>query len=231
LFVYRYESQGAAWISIFMELLVVSIQSLGNELPMKFFTFLGNENFFFLVLPMLYWSVDAGLGLRVASILITSNVLNSVGKSLFASPRPFWVSADVQPLSYEHSFGIPSGHAQNSAAQWGIMAAWLGKRWAWIAAVVIALLVGISRLYLGMHFPHDVVLGWLFGYVLLFLFIRFWDPVVAWLRTKTLITGACLCFPVVIAVEMLSNAPLNGCLRWRGRKCAAGPLPETYLDR
>ena len=93
---------------------ILAIQSLGSwlELPMMFFTYLGNENFFFLVLPLLYWSVDAGLGLRVAFILATSNYLNSIIKLLFAAPRPFWVSAQVEPLVHEDTFGIPSGHAQ-----------------------------------------------------------------------------------------------------------------------
>ncbi len=105
---------------------IVAIQSLGSwlELPMIFFTVLGNENFFFLVLPLLYWSVDHRLGLRIAFILATSNYLNSIVKLLFAAPRPFWVSAQVEPFLHEDTFGIPSGHAQNSAAFTGIAAAW-----------------------------------------------------------------------------------------------------------
>jgi hypothetical protein len=53
---------------------IVAIQSLGGwlELPMKFFTLLGYENFFFLALPLIYWSVDAGLGLRIALALAFS---------------------------------------------------------------------------------------------------------------------------------------------------------------
>ena len=70
---------------------ILAIQSLGSwlELPMQFFTFLGQENFFFMVLPLIYWSVDARLGLQIAFILSTSNYLNAIFKVLFASPRPF----------------------------------------------------------------------------------------------------------------------------------------------
>ena len=102
---------------------IIAIQSLGSwlELPMEIFTFLGNENFFFLVLPLIYWSIDAGAGLKVAFILATSNYLNAIVKVLFVAPRPYWVSSQVEPLSLEHTFGIPSGHAQNSAAIWGTM--------------------------------------------------------------------------------------------------------------
>lgn len=213
---------------------IVAIQSLGSwlEYPMKFFTFLGNENFFFLVLPLIYWSLDAGLGLRVALILVSGSGLNFVGKYLFAGPRPYWVSAQVNPFSVEHTFGIPSAHAQTSAALWGTLAAALRKPWAWAAAVLIAFLVGFSRLYLGMHFVHDVLLGWLMGYLLLFLFLRFWDPVVAWLSTKTFPQQVGIAFAVslfMIAIGLLSNIPLNGFVfpaEWTENALRAGPLPE-----
>ena len=66
--------QGIGWI--------VSIQALGGwlEAPMKFFTFLGSEDFYFLLLPLVYWCVDAGLGLRVAMTLMTSVSLNYFAK-------------------------------------------------------------------------------------------------------------------------------------------------------
>src|SRR5919112_2041780 len=89
---------------------IIAIQSLGSwfELPMIFFTALGNENFFFLVLPLVYWSVDTRLGLQIAFILATSNYLNSIFKLFFTAPRPFWVSAQVKPFLHEDTFGTPS---------------------------------------------------------------------------------------------------------------------------
>jgi len=213
---------------------IVAIQSLGSwlEYPMKFFTFLGNENFFFLVLPLVYWSLNAGLGLRIALILVGGGGLNFVGKYLFAGPRPYWLSAQVQPFAVEHSFGIPSNHAQTSAALWGTMAAWVGKRWVWVAAILIAFLAGFSRLYLGMHFVHDVLAGWLIGYVLLFLFLKFWDPVAAWFRTKTLPQQIGAAFGIsllLIVMGLLSNAHLDGYefpAEWADNALRAGPLPE-----
>lgn len=216
---------------------IIAIQSLGSwlELPMKFFTFLGHENFFFLVLPLIYWSLDAKLGLQVGLILATSNYLNSIVKVLFAAPRPFWVSPQVQPLSVETTFGVPSGHAQNSAAIWGTMAAGLqrtGQRWAWLVALVIAFLVGFSRLYLGMHFVHDVVFGWLIGLALLFVFLRFWDPVAWWLKQKTLSQQVVIAFGVsllMILVGVLSSIPFNAYVfpvKWTANALRIGPLPD-----
>jgi membrane-associated phospholipid phosphatase len=213
---------------------IVAIQSLGSWLiwPIQFLSLLGNENFFFLVLPLLYWSVDMGLGLRIAFSLTTSNYLNSMFKLLFAAPRPYWVSPDVKPFLHENTFGIPSGHAQNATALWGIMAARINQRWAWVTAFLLAFLIGFSRLYLGVHFVHDVITGWLIGLVILFAFLRFWDPVVAWLKGKTLLQQIVIAFLIsifMIALGLLSSAPLNAYVfpvEWTNNALRAGPLPD-----
>ncbi|HSL29766.1 MAG TPA: phosphatase PAP2 family protein [Anaerolineales bacterium] len=213
---------------------ILAIQSLGAWLEplMEFFTFLGYEDFFFIVLPLVYWSLDAGLGLRIAFILATSNYINAIAKVLFAAPRPYWVSAEVEPFSEESSFGTPSGHAQNAVANWGIMAASLNRRWAWAAAFVLAFLIGFSRLYLGMHFVHDVLVGWLIGLVLLFLFLRFWDPVARWLKEKTLGQQVLYAFVIsilMVAVGLLVTLPMNAYVfpaEWTDNALRAGPLPD-----
>ena len=213
---------------------ILAIQSLGAwlEPPMEFFTFLGYEDFFFLVLPLVYWSVDAGLGLRIAFILVTSNYINAILKVLFATPRPYWVSAEVEALSEESSFGIPSGHAQHAVAIWGTMAAGWSRRWAWIAAFALAFLIGFSRLYLGMHFVHDVLAGWLIGLLLLFIFLRFWDPVARWLKQKTFSQQVVLAFLVsllMIALGLLSTLPMNAYVfpvEWTENALRGGSVPD-----
>jgi hypothetical protein len=107
-----------------------------------------------------------------------------------------------------------------------------GKRWAWVTAFVLAFLIGFSRLYLGMHFAHDVLLGWLIGYALLLAFLKFWDPVAAWLKTKTLIQQVMIAFVIsllMIAISLLSRAPLDGYVfpaEWVDNALRAGPLPD-----
>ena len=62
--------------------LIIAIQHSAPWLqaPAQFFSFLGNEEFFFFVLPLLYWCVDVRLGVRVAIILTLSNSVNSFFK-------------------------------------------------------------------------------------------------------------------------------------------------------
>lgn len=204
--------------------LIVAIQSLGGWLqtPMQFFTFLGSENFFFLVLPLIYWSVDARLGLRVALILITSNSLNSIFKLAFASPRPYWVSTQVNPLTAETSFGIPSGHAQNSVAIWGTMADGIRKQWAWAAALLLAFLVGLSRLYLGVHFALDVLAGWLIGGILLLAFISLWGPVSAWIAKKTM--GQQIAMAFFVSLIMIDLGA------WEVARLDGYVIPQEWID-
>lgn len=163
---------------------VVALQGLGSwlELPMRFMSFIGTEDFFMFVLPVLYWCVDSQLGIRVAFILMLSQSIKGTLKLSFHGPRPYWYSAEVKTLATETSFGNPSGHAMDATVIWGMIAAWSKKWWAWLIACVIIILVGISRLYLGVHFPQDVFWGWLVGGLLLWLTLRFWDPVAAWLK-------------------------------------------------
>ena len=168
--------------------LLVSIQNLGTwlEAPMRFFTFLGTENFYLLIMPILYWCVDASLGLRVGVILLLSGGINSVLKMVFHSPRPYWVSAQLKALSSETTFGVPSGHAQNAVGVWGIMASYIAKPWAWACAIALIFLIGFSRLFLGVHFVGDVVIGWLIGAALLFIVLKLWDKTGSWLLAKSL---------------------------------------------
>ena len=107
------------------------LQSLGMWLkgPMTAITALGYEEFFVLLLPTIYWCVDQMVGLRVGIVLLWGNMFNTFFKFLFHNPRPYWISEEVQALSHETSFGLPSGHAQIAASVWGWLAVEVKKRW------------------------------------------------------------------------------------------------------
>jgi membrane-associated phospholipid phosphatase len=167
--------------------LILALQTAGwLAAPMQFFTFLGTEEFFLLVMPALYWCVDAGLGLRLAVILIASNGLNHLLKLAFHLPRPYWVDTRVHALTTETSYGLPSGHAQNGLAVWGFLAEHMKRRWAWIAALALVGLISLSRVYLGVHFPGDVLGGWVAGGALLWAFVRWERRAREWLGGLTM---------------------------------------------
>lgn len=187
---------------------VIAFQSLGNWLvyPMRFFSFLGTEEFYILILPILYWCIDAGLGIRVGVIMLSGSSLNFIFKLAFTGPRPYWISTDVKPLWAETSFGIPSGHAQQSVTVWGFMAAYLRRGWAWIFAGFLMLMIGLSRVFLGAHFFRDVIMGWLIGGVLLWIFMRYWDSVAGWAARQPLGRQILYAFLVSLGMVLLGWA-------------------------
>jgi len=168
--------------------LIQWLQGLGEWLttPMEFLSLTGVEQFYLLVAPAIYWCWDTALGLQTGLFLMSNAILNSYLKLLFHTARPFWVSTSVKPLAFESSFGMPSGHAQNAMVFWGTLAAHFRKSWGWVLAIVLVFLVGISRLYLAVHFLHDVLLGWAVGLVALWLFLRISPPITAWIKQRSL---------------------------------------------
>lgn len=158
------------------------MQSLGSWLEpvMQFFTFLGTENFYLLILPIFLWWIDIGLGIQIGLGLLFSGIVNSTLKILFGLPRPFWVSSEISAFSSESSFGLPSGHAQNAIVIWGLLAAWSKRGWARTAMVILIFMIAISRIYLGVHFPTDTLAGLLAGGVILWAFLRFYVPIKKW---------------------------------------------------
>jgi membrane-associated phospholipid phosphatase len=186
----------------------VFFQNLGTWLktPMEVISFFGNEYFFLILLPALYWCLEASIGLRVGLILLLSTSVNDALKMALHGPRPYWFSTEVIRYASETSFGAPSGHAQIAIGVWGMMAASLRKWWGWLIAILIILLIGISRLYLGVHFPHDVIMGWLIGAILLWLVLRFWKPLVLWVKKLNLgqqILGAFIASLILILFSLI----------------------------
>jgi hypothetical protein len=114
--------------------------------------------------------VDSGLGARLAVLVLFSSYLNLELKSLFQQPRPFDIDPSVQ-LSEAEGYGLPSGHAQTSTVLWASIAIRVHKTWFLVAAIGLIVLISFSRIYLGVHFPTDVLAGWLIGGTLLVLYL------------------------------------------------------------
>ena len=152
----------------------LSLQRMGDWLTrvMAFFTWLGYPQAYMVLIAIIYWSVDRKFGLRLAIFLPVTASINSILKQAIHAPRPYWVDQHVKALRVSNGFGMPSGHAQ-AATVWIYAASLLKKRWFWIIAVAMVLVIGLSRIYLGIHFPGQVVTGWTIGILIAILFIRF----------------------------------------------------------
>jgi len=180
-------------------------------------TFLGTIEFYIVFIPAVYWCVDQSLGLRVLFILILTDIPASSFKQLLHEPRPYWIGG-VKALGEEWSYGIPSSHASNTLTVWSLIALQMKKRWMWVVTVLFLLLIGLTRTYLGMHFPQDVLGGWLLGLLVLILFIKYEGRFLTWWARKTFRAQIWLGFFFSIGVILLgmlvlaaiSNSPDPG---------------------
>ena len=148
--------------------LVQSWSSPPLTVIIKIITSLGSATVYLIVLPFIYWCVNEKKSLRLGIAVLISVWLNLTLKFLLNQPRPFFAGYDPSVgLVAERLGGFPSGHAQNSLVMWIIIASWGKKKWHFAAAVFFCLLVGFSRIYLGVHFPTDVFGGWLLAVLIL----------------------------------------------------------------
>jgi membrane-associated phospholipid phosphatase len=180
-----------------------ALQALGEwlRLPMRIFSFLGDNLFYLTAIPLVYWCIHKSLGTDLGALLVLSSFANGVVKSFVKQGRPFWHDASLR-LSDAASFSTPSGHAQTSAALFGYLAWFLaGRRRGALWGVVLALaiiLVVLSRVYLGVHYPGDVLWGIVIGLALVVLYT--WLKPVLLPRLKHLSLGIHVLLALIVAI-------------------------------
>jgi membrane-associated phospholipid phosphatase len=194
--------------------LIIAIQTFHNPILDAFFnvvTSIGGEEFYLLLLPLLYWCVDKHLAQRLAYLFLLSAYSNAALKSLFAHPRPFEYDPRVLKLDgvppQELGYGLPSGHSQSTVTVWGYLGARVRRRWMWVLATALLVLIPFSRIYLGVHFPTDVLGGLLVGAGWLALFLLLEPRLVRWLSRQSIgvQVGLAVMLPVLLLLAYSSG--------------------------
>lgn len=150
---------------------------------------LGEQLLLVAIMGFLYWGLSKEFGKYVGLNVLMANVWNPMIKNIVLRLRPYFVpgynvkllrlideSAAAEDVAAQ-GYSFPSGHSCNAVTAYGSLAAHEKKRkFLWILAVVIPLLVGLSRVYVGAHYPTDVLGGWVLGIIIVML--------IPWLRRK-----------------------------------------------
>ena len=134
----------------------------------KPFDLMGTETFFLLLLTLVYWVIHKRAGQRLVIFFLFSAWMNAFVKEIFKRPRPYQVSESVKPAFTTSEYGLPSGHTQAGTTVGLILIHELKRHWATVLLIVYILLMGVSRMVHGVHYPQDVLLGWLFGILIVF---------------------------------------------------------------
>ena len=149
----------------------------------------GEQLLLVVIMGFLYWGLNKEFGKYVGLNVLIVNVWNPLIKNLVLRMRPYFVpgynvkllrlidpQADAMDVAAQ-GYSFPSGHSANAVTVYGSLAVHEKKRkLLWVLAILLPLLVGFSRVYVGAHYPTDVICGWLLGALIVAL--------IPWLRRK-----------------------------------------------
>ena len=144
-----------------------AIQSIGNpslDVLFQLITILGEQTIIVVIMVSIYWSYDKVLGEYIVYSSLTGVLVNNSIKDIFKMQRPIGEDG-IRSLRVETATGysFPSGHTQQATTFYGSLFMYTKKKWLYILSIIVITLVGFSRMYLGVHYPKDVLFGVVFG--------------------------------------------------------------------
>lgn len=139
----------------------------------NFFSMFGEETACVAVMGLIYWGINKDKGLRIGLAVITANLSNGLIKNIFKRMRPYQALESVELLRDVGGYSFPSGHSANAASLYPTVAyEFRDKKWLKYIAVILPVLVAVSRNFLGAHWPTDVIAGLIQG-IVIFTIIEF----------------------------------------------------------
>ena len=137
-------------------------------------SFFGEETFVIAIVLLVFWNINKQKGFALYMNVLTSVLVMGILKAVVRAPRPFVVLDDIagKRMGTATGYSFPSGHTTTAASFYTSLALLLKKRICSIIAAIMIVLVGVSRLYLGVHWPNDVFAGLLIGVSISFLLYR-----------------------------------------------------------
>ena len=135
-----------------------------------FLAYFDRSEFYFALVPAVWLSLGFKKGFKFFLAIAIGMVLIQFIKAYFAVHRPFIIDPSVALIKVK-GFSFPSGAAETSI----LISSILVKEWKsalkWPVAIIYTLLVSFSRVYLGVHYPVDILVGWVVGLLVFLIYL------------------------------------------------------------
>ncbi len=200
-----------------------SIRMPGLNEFMLGITRLGEETAFLVAALIVFWCVDKRKGYYVMAVGFAGTMANQFLKLLCRVPRPWALDPDFTILEQAREaadgYSFPSGHSQSAVGTFGAIAATSKNKWVKGVCIALCVLVPLSRMYLGVHTPADVLVGAGMALALVWL-LRRWImegdrgmlvliPLLTAMAVGLLLYTTCWPFPADVDQENLASGVKN----------------------
>lgn len=186
-----------------------SIRTPWLDTVMAAITHLGEETVFMVAALFVFWCVSKRHGYYLLAVGFAGTVLNQFLKLLFRIPRPWVLDSDFTIVESARAqatgYSFPSGHSQNAIGTFGGIARFTRRKRVRVAAIVVAVLVPLSRMYLGVHTPLDVGVAAVIAVALVFALY----PLMERSDSRHGVMGAVLAVMLALAVGYLLFVSLS----------------------
>ena len=162
------------WEVDLIEWLQKAAGSVGQTVS-KVVTFVGGETVTLLILLIMLFCYNKEAGKRCGFTIVAASMWYPMIKNIVMRVRPYMahperveamtvVESDADPMDIlQQGYSFPSGHSATAVSMYGSIAREVRKKWMWWLAVLLPLLIGLSRFAVGVHYPTDVLAGWAVG--------------------------------------------------------------------
>ena len=162
------------WEVDLIEWLQNTMGSIGEGIA-KAFSVIGGETISLLILLVVLFCYKKAAGMRCGFTILAASMWFPMIKNIALRLRPYMVhegrvsvllkaEADADAMDVvQQGYSFPSGHSAMAVASYISIAREVRKRWMWFLAVIVPLMIGLSRFAVGVHYPTDVMAGWAVG--------------------------------------------------------------------